>query len=261
VEDASPPDALLADATARVDELAAGTVATDTAVQRGAVVPSLVEMSQDASMVILQRRQLSRLQRLVSGSISVQVAGEARAPTVSVPEGWQPPAVDDRGVVVGIDGADDEATHLLRHAYARADHLGADLTIVHGWQLPSAYDDAILEPSAVDAWHDRYVGSVQRRQTQLGAGHRYPRAGVQVRHMPAAQALVLASEESRLLVVGRGGLNHPVVNHLGSVTRAVMQSSQCPVEVVESHDEQNAGRTLPGTRSDRLRRSSVESGA
>ena len=259
-EGASAPDALLVDALDRVDELTAGTVEAQTAVRPGPVVPLLVEMSQDVSMVVLQRRQLSRLQRLVTGSISVQVAGEARAPTVSVPEGWQPtPDEGALGVAVGIDGADDEATDLLRYSYARAHDLGVRLTVVHGWQLPSAYDDAILDPSAAEAWQDRYVRSVQRRQTQLGAGHRYPRAAVEVRHMPAAQALVLASKESQLLVVGRGGLNHPVVNHLGSITRAVMQSSECPVEVIENQDERGAGTPPPGQRAARRSASTVES--
>jgi nucleotide-binding universal stress UspA family protein len=261
VVDASrAPAALLADAAARVDELAAGTVTVETATGSGAVVEQLVEMSEDAFLVVLQRRQLSRLQRLVTGSISIQVAGQARTPTVSVPADWRPaPAADLLGVTVGIDGADDEASHLLRHAYTRAHDLGVAMTIVHGWQLPSAYDDAILDPRAVEVWQDRYVRSVHRRQTQLGADHRFPRAEVRVRHMAASQALILASKESQLLVVGRGGLNHPVVNHLGSVTRAVMQSSECPVEVIEAH-EQHSPLDSPSPQRPRRRSSSpVES--
>jgi nucleotide-binding universal stress UspA family protein len=56
----------------------------------GPVVSSIVEASTDARMVVLEHRDLGRLMKVVTRSVSNGVAARAHVPVVSVPAGWRP---------------------------------------------------------------------------------------------------------------------------------------------------------------------------
>jgi pimeloyl-ACP methyl ester carboxylesterase len=120
-------------------------------------------------------------------------------------------------------------------AFARAAELEAELTVVHGWQLPSGYDDAIVDETAVDDWRTRYLQVLHRRLVPLTETHPTVTAAVEIRHLHPADALIQAAKDSDLVVLGRGRLEHPLVSHLGSVARAVIRDAACPVEVVNDH--------------------------
>ena len=225
-----------------VQAITRGMVPVETLVGTGPVVPTLIELSKDVDLLVLQRRQLSRLRRQVTGSLSAQVAGQAHTPTVSVPEGWRPRGGDARRVTLGFDGADsDERTRLLRHAFARAserqpDQVRAELTVVHAWHLPSGYDDAIVDQRAVREWRDRYEGALHDVLKPLQSRHGLVATTVDIQHLEPAEALIQAARDSDLVVLARGRLEHPLVGHLGSVARAVLRDAACPVEVInEGH--------------------------
>ena len=237
LEDRDPSDArrLLDDIERQAHVLTGGSVPVEKLVRTGPVVTELTELSRDAHLVVLQRRQLSRLQRLVTTSVSAHVAGRAHAPTVSVPEGWEPRDVGGaRQVTVGVDGVDSEEGHrLLAHALTRATEVGAELTIVHGWQLPSGYDDAVIAQPEVEEWRERYLRVLHGRLGPLLSVHSTVPTTVEIRHLHPAEALIQAAKESDLMVVGRGRLEHPLLKHLGSVARAVLRDADCPTEVVD----------------------------
>jgi nucleotide-binding universal stress UspA family protein len=224
---------LLDEAAAAARSLTRGAVPLDTSLRTGLVVTELTELSRDAHVVVLQRRQLSRLQRLVTRSVSAHVGGRAHAPTVSVPEGWQPRHGGTRQVTVGVDGVDsEEGRRLLDHAFTRAAEARAELSIVHAWQLPSGYDDAVVAEPEVEEWRERYLRVLHARLGPLRALHPDVRVSVEIRHLHPAEALIQAAKESDLVVLGRGRLEHPLVEHLGSVARAVMRDADCPTEVI-----------------------------
>ncbi len=224
---------LLEEVAAEARGLTGGAVAPDTLLRTGPVVTELTELSREALLVVLQRRQLSRLQRLVTRSVSAHVGGRAHAPTVSVPEGWQPRRGGPRQVTVGVDGVDsEEGRRLLEHAFARAAEARAELSIVHAWQLPSGYDDAVVAEPEVEEWRERYLRVLHARLGPLRAVHPDVRVSVEIRHLHPAEALIQAAKESDLVVLGRGRLEHPLVEHLGSVARAVMRDADCPTEVI-----------------------------
>lgn len=210
-----------------------GAVPVETELRTGSVVTELTELSRGAHLVVLQRRQLSRLQRLVTRSVSAHVAGRAHAHTVSVPEGWEPRDGEPRQVTVGVDGADtEEGGRLLDHAFARAAEARAELTVVHAWQLPSGYDDAVVEQLEVEEWRERYLRVLNSRLGPLQSLHPTVRTSVEIRHLHPAEALIQAAKDSDLVLVGRGRLEHPLVEHLGSVARAVLREADCPIEVL-----------------------------
>jgi nucleotide-binding universal stress UspA family protein len=224
---------LLDEVAAQVHGMTQGALRVQTMVGIGKVVPALTDLSRDAGLLVLQRRHLSRLQRLVTGSGSAHVAGRAHTPTVSVPEEWQPRPGATAHVTVGVDGVDnDEGTRLLRHAFARAADLGAELNVVHAWQLPSGYDDAIVDRVDVQEWKQRYLEALERPLSSLRSAHPTVPATVEIRHLNPAEALIQAAKDSDLVVLARGRLEHPLVDHLGSVARAVIRDAGCPVEVI-----------------------------
>jgi nucleotide-binding universal stress UspA family protein len=224
---------LLATVAAEAQGLSEGTLSVDSLLRAGPVVTELTELSRDALLVVLQRRQLSRLQRLVSRSVSAHISGRAHAPTVSVPEGWQPRVSGPRQVTVGVDGVDsEEGRRLLDHAFTRAAEAGAELTVVHAWQLPSGYDDAVVAQPEVEEWRERYLRVLHGRLDPLRSSHPDVPVSVEIRHLHPAEALIQAAKDSDLVIVGRGRLEHPLVEHLGSVARAVMRDADCPTEVI-----------------------------
>jgi nucleotide-binding universal stress UspA family protein len=237
---------LLAEAASWVGGVTHGKLPVEAVVREGRVVPVLTELSRDADLVVLQRRQLSRLQRQVTGSMSARVAGQSYAPTVTVPEGWQPRPGGDPRVVVGVDAADVEQSRtLLTRAFARAADRGACLSVVHAWQLSSGYDEAIVDQRAVAEWQDRYLSALNVLLSPLRATHPTVPVTVDIRHMHPADALVEAAERADLVVLARGRLEHPLVGRLGSVARAVIRDAGCPVEVLS--DSEAPSRPGPST--------------
>ncbi len=232
-ETAPHADTILHDAAASTRRLTHGQVTVDAVAHAAPLVPALVTLSDAATLVVLQRRRHTRLQSLLDLSVSAHVAGQAHVPTVWVPEDWHRSDSVAPHLVVGVDAADDdETTHLLHHAFERADQHGASLTVVHGWQLSTGYDDAVLDQASVEAWTERYRAALQNQLSVLQVDR--PQIPVEVRivHAPPATALVQAATTADLLMLARGRLTHPLVGHLGSVARAVMKRSTCPVEII-----------------------------
>jgi nucleotide-binding universal stress UspA family protein len=207
-----------------------GTVPVEAYSVRGLVVDVLVELAQDADKVVLQHRQQSRLRRVFTGSVAAGVAGRCTVPVVSVPETWSSGPWHQPRIAAGILGDDSDDT-LLDHAFATAAEVRGTLTVLHAWTLPSPYDDARVGRDALREWGrltSEQVGDRLKPWRSL-----YPDLDVRVRvdiERPA-DALVEQSRNSDLLLVGRSGGRHRVP-HLGSLSRALIRESVCPVEIV-----------------------------
>jgi nucleotide-binding universal stress UspA family protein len=226
----SAAEQLAGDAGERATELTGGAVPVETLTPQGLVVPVLVDLSRTADVVVLQRRQRSRLQRMGEASISTEVAGHAHATTVTVPGDWKPSFGRHHLVVVGVGRAGDDVD-ILRHAFARAEAMQARVTIVHGWQMDSAYDDATVDPAEVERWRQGYVDSLEARVHDLRRGEMAVPWSVDVIHTSPDSALVGAACEAGALVIGRGGSDVPLLGQLGSVARATLSDAGCPVEI------------------------------
>lgn len=233
-----PAEQLLQRAVLRAGELTRGAVRIETMTPSGPLVPTLVDLSRGADVVVLQRRPFSRMQRMILGSVSAEVAGHAHATTVAVPAAWEGSPTHDRRVVVGLGRADDDLA-VVAHAFARAALLEGQLTIVHGWQMDTPYDDAIIGRAAVEEWRERYVGVLQEAVRRLGGTTHVPWTLEVVRATPE-KALLAACEDAGTLVLGRGGLDVPLIGQLGSVARALVRDAACPVEVPCPRDEHRA---------------------
>jgi len=131
-----------------------------------------------------------------------------------------------RHIVVGVDGSAASAA-ALRHAGELAEQFNADLTVVTAWHFPATFtgnlagydperDALTILDDAVRTNLDDAVQQRTRRVTPSGA---------------AALALIDASRDADLLVVGsrgRGGFSGLL---LGSVSAHCAAHALCPVLV------------------------------
>jgi nucleotide-binding universal stress UspA family protein len=196
----------------------------------GGVVHEIVRVSRDARMVVLQHRDLSRWRRVVTRSVASGVAAHARVPVVSVPASWSAGREREtsRTVTVGVDVAD-RSGEILRLAVDAARARGAELHVLHTWSFPSTYDDIIMTRVDDEAWAPRATAEVQAALDGLGELVTGLRVRIEAKHMHPAEALIRASEDSDLVVIGRHDPLTPLGSHLGPVARAVLAGAECPV--------------------------------
>lgn len=230
---------LLTGQVERAEELVHGQVRVEKTLRRGPVVDQLLELSLTADLVVLQHRQLAPLRRVFTGSVCAGMAGRAAVPVVSVPELWSPSERPPQ-VLVGLDGVGEHRA-LLAHAFGEADRRNATVRVLHSWFVPTMYDNVIVDRVARDEWEASARRIVDVELQPYRRAHPSVDVRIDVVHKRPADALVEASEHSTLLVVGRRGAAHGLT-HLGSVTRAVIRESHCPVTVVAPADVGISGR-------------------
>lgn len=138
---------------------------------------------------------------------------------------------ESRGIVVGVDGSE-PAQKALAWALEEARMRGVPVTVVHGWDYYTPYGrnmaayvglDTLeaeirkMVADAVEPWREKYDDvPIQTRLISV--------SGV--------AALVEASKDADLVVVGSRGHGGFVGMLLGSVSRGVVQHAHCPVVVV-----------------------------
>jgi nucleotide-binding universal stress UspA family protein len=196
--------------------------------QYAGVVPTLVDASNDAQMVVVgsSRRVFGRG---MLGSVIAGLLHLANCPVTVVPdpESAQHGIRDDAPVLVGIDGSTaSEAAAAL--AFGEASRRGVPLLALQAWSdvgvFPilgmdwRTYRDkgAELLGERLAGWQERYPDVLVRRQLVCDVPDRW---------------LVDESKNAQLVVLGSGGRGGYAGMHLGSVTSAVVRSARVPVIV------------------------------
>jgi nucleotide-binding universal stress UspA family protein len=142
-------------------------------------------------------------------------------------------------IVVGVDGsecADKALTWAVGEAKLRGDRVRA----VHAWEYPvnGAVYGMMAPQLGRDEKRDAAKATLDEAVERL-------RNGVQIEEVlvegSAAKALMRASEDADLLVVGSRGLGGFKRLLLGSVSTQLAHHSRCPVVIVRE-DEEEAGR-------------------
>ena len=202
----------------------------------GSVVESLRDATQDARMVVVQHRDLSRVRRVVSRSVTNGLGAQSRVPVVSVPSAWSPqrPPGHERRVTVGVD-VPVRSEGVLRWAVAAARSRGATLHALHAWKLAGIYEDVVVARAQAEEWADRAAADVRAAMTQMGEEAAGVPLSIETCHGSPADALVEASGGSDLLVIGRHDPLVPLGSHLGPVARGVLHDARCPVLLVDPH--------------------------
>jgi nucleotide-binding universal stress UspA family protein len=200
---------------------------------------SLVDASENASLLVLGSRGYGSVASFLLGSISLHVLGLARCPTVTVragdpavEAGWGHPASAERDeIVVGVQEAGPTADPLLEFAFTTAEPRGARVRAVRALPLPSLMmhpqddrgdetDEHARLAAALAPWREKFPGVTVVEQVAKGS---------------AAQVLLSACAHSMLIVVGRRRHPSQLTWKLGPVAHAALHHVPCPVAVVP-HD-------------------------
>ena len=211
-----------------VDTRENAAVEVTTSLLNGSVGGSLGKYSRKASMLVVGSGSAHMGGALTDRAL--QVAAAARCPVAVV--GTQD--LDKRsGIVVGVDGSE-EALQAVAFAAAEADRQGEELTVVHAYSDPERLSDAGLTTESM-----RQIKDEQERlvlaESVAGLSETYPdlkiNKVIDPRHGPV-RALLDASSQASMLVVGnrgRGGFKRLL---LGSTAHGVLAHLQCPTVVI-----------------------------
>lgn len=196
--------------------------------RRSPPVPTLVDMSEDAEMLVLGSHGRGAVRRVLLGSVSSNVVRGARCPVAVVRDG--DPLTSHPGqapVLVGVDGSP-VSELAVSVAFDEASRRGVDLRALHVWSDVGLNELPGVDWSTVEAEAERGLA-----EQLAGWQERYPDVTVHrlVECDRPARQLIEKSEGAQLVVVGshgRGGLTGML---LGSVSNVVLHSVRVPVIV------------------------------
>ena len=217
-----------AEVAAAATKGAAKTVKTSHEMVSGSSIPTLVEASKGAHMIVVGCRGRGALARGLLGSVSNALVRHALCP-VAVIHDEDPlmPHPSEAAVVVGVDGSP-ASEKALAIAFEEASLRGVDLLAVHAWS-----DSTVFEFPGTDWSTLQAMGEQTLSERLAGWQERYPDVLVRrivVADRPARQMSEQA-ESAQLLVVGSHGRGGFAGMLLGSVSTAVVNAARTPVIV------------------------------
>jgi nucleotide-binding universal stress UspA family protein len=130
----------------------------------------------------------------------------------------------------------DASKRAFREAISTSRRNGAELTIVHAYQLPNLGTPMLVSPDVYDEWDRRLREAAEKRLRTLveEAAREGVTATPLVLFGHPDEVLVQAAEAADLLIMGthgRRGLSRLV---LGSVASRVISTAPCPVLTVRA---------------------------
>lgn len=156
-------------------------------------------------------------------------------------------------MVVGHDGSR-FADRAVRTALSWAERTDRPVRVLRSWSLTSAPRPESMKDGFVPPLSD-FADAVRRDLevdvAELVAEHPDVPVTYETPHQPAAQALIEASRDAALLVVGTRGHGGFKGLLLGSATEQCVRHAECPVLVVRGRpgaddlDEAGAERSIP----------------
>jgi nucleotide-binding universal stress UspA family protein len=188
---------------------------------------ALVDLSDQASVVVVGTRGRGPVTSLLLGSVSVAVATHARCAVAVVRSQDRP--VDAVLVGVSADGSDQVA---LQFAAELASVRGCRLNALHAFSPSSMLVDPASHGQQLEVTrrHERALG-----EALCGLSEKYPdlRVSRQLVDNSPVGALVRGSRAAECVVVGSRGRTS-TLSLVGSVSRAVVEHASSSVVVVRS---------------------------
>ncbi|GAB3209558.1 universal stress protein [Nocardia tengchongensis] len=210
---------VLQTAAAEAAEAAPGLTIT-TELATGAVVPTLLERTRQARMLVGGARGGGTLRRALLGSVSSVLARRAHCPFVVVRDGVPFPVdLPTRPILVGVDGTK-ISEPAIRAALEEASVRGVAVIALHAEGASDdpemdALDDYVLAESLA-GWQERYPNVRIDRETA---------------HDTPERSLLALSSGSQLLVVGTRGRGGFAGKVFGSTSQSLLLRVQTPIMI------------------------------
>jgi len=208
-----------------------GSPQVQTKILDAAPIPTLIELSKDAEMLVAGCRGQGAVDRALLGSVSSALVHHAHCPVAIIHDEGFPSS--GAPVLVGVDGSptSDHATEL---AFDEASRRGVELVALHAWSDMTVMGFPSINWSPAETENIKSSEKEVLAERLAGFQERYPDVPVRrvvVADRPAYQ-LLKHSESAQLVVVGSHGRGGFAGMLLGSVASAVVNSATVPVIVV-----------------------------
>ena len=197
----------------------------------GPPVPTLVELSKDAAMVVVGSHGRGALARRLFGSVSTGLVHHAHCPVAVIPD--QDPLMphpSQAPILVGIDGSR-ASESAIAIAFDEASWRGVELIALHAWSDTAMYEFRVPDWSQVHSDAEELLA-----ERLAGWEERYPDVNVcrVVECDQPARQLLEQSKSAQLVVVGSHGRGGFTGMLLGSVSTAVVHAARTPVIVART---------------------------
>ena len=224
-------------AQTRAEEIRSTQPGLDVAVKVALGTPAsvLIDASAHADMIVVGSRGMGGFRGLLVGSVGVQVAGNSSCPAVVIRKAPDPTAST---VVVGVDGSE-LSLAALDFAFGMADRHDWSVRAVHAWEIP-AYDVLAVPagPPPIDPEGLQSGELIAVSESLAGLREQHPGVTVEERVVKgqSVHAILDASTDAALIVLGTRGRGEFLGAVLGSVSQGVLHRAKAPVAVVSSRD-------------------------
>lgn len=214
--------------------LTAPDIDIETDLVTGEALAVLAQESRDAVLTVVGSRGTGGFTGLLVGSTAVHLAAHGHSPLVVI-RGRPDPAGP---VVLGLDGSP-TAESAVDFAFAEASVRAVPLVALHAWSnwsAPARGGHGDPMPLVTDL--DRLQEDEERLLSEALSGRqaKYPDVTVERRLVRSRTrpALIEASREAQLIVVGARGRGGFAGLLLGSASQALLHHAECPVAVVRN---------------------------
>ncbi|WP_240776727.1 universal stress protein [Nonomuraea basaltis] len=197
---------------------------------RGTASTVLLQAAREAELTVLGSRGQGGFDDLQVGSAAVQVPAHSVGPVVVIrPDGK--PAGDGIRIVVGIDGSP-ASLAAFGFALEEAALRGGAVTAICCWRDYGPLAGPEWQPF-VDFPAIRRGAEVRFRDVTSHLTSRHPKVSVTTEFVAERpqRALIDATKDAMLLVLGNRGTDSPPCLLLGPVTQTALAEARCPVAV------------------------------
>lgn len=210
-----------------------GHVDVSTEYDAAQTIPTLLDASKAARLLVVGSRGLGAFRRGLLGSVSTAVAHHAHCPVAVVrSSGRDLGAAWSDPVVVGVDGTEN-SVKAIEIAFDEASHRNVDLVAVYAWT-----DDSDLITSVIGWPATREGQEAVLAECLAGWSERYPDVHVRriaVQDRPARN-LLAQSANAQLIVVGSHGRRGFAGMTLGSTSNTLLHGVECPIIIAREEN-------------------------
>ncbi|WP_432196502.1 universal stress protein [Streptomyces sp. bgisy027] len=233
VPDRDEAEPVLASAAARVRERHPD-LSVEVKAMEGGTVRALLRESEGSELTVVGTRGLGGVTALLAGSVSLRLAAHVRGPLLVVRGDH---ACDgERTVLLGLE--DDADADAASYAFGEAERRGARLRVVHSTHRYVTPELPSLLPGTSPGQRRRAQNDLAEeavpRFNLARLRDEHPEVGVETRTVRrgAARALLDATRESGVVVIGAHRRSSRLGPQLGPVAHTLLRSSHCPVVLV-----------------------------